>query len=168
MHIGISDYLAYEDWAKVNPVTGDLYRRDRKGAWYLSQGTLDHWGYRVWSRHGKIHKGHHIVWVAVHGCKPSEDIDHINGDRGHNAISNLRLASRGQNNANATMRVDNKSGVKGLYWCAQRQRWQANVALHGEQRQKRFINRDDAVAWIDATRNTLHGEYQYDGTTDRK
>ena len=168
MTVDVNSLLDYEDWAKVNPVTGNVYRQDRKGKWYLSPGTLDHWGYRVWNRKRKLHKGHHIVWVVVHGCKPDGDIDHINGDKSDNSISNLRLASRGHNNANAKLRSDNKTGVKGLHWDSSRSRWLANVSIDGVQHQKRFLNREDAEAWITATRNQLHGEYQYDGKTDRK
>ena len=102
------------------------------------------------------------------GVSPMGDIDHINGDRSDNSISNLRVASRGQSNANAKLRSDNKTGVKGLYWDSSRSRWLANVAIDGVQRQKRFLNREDAEAWLTATRNHLHGEYQYDGKTDRK
>ena len=168
MNRGINDCVDYEDWAMVNPVTGDVYRQDRQGKWYLSPGTIDHWGYRVWNRRRKLHKGHHMVWQVVHGYKPTMDIDHINGDKSDNSISNLRLATRGQNNSNAKLRRDNTTGIKGLHWDGTRSRWTTNVTMDGVQHQKRFINREDAEAWIAAKRDTLHGEYQYDGTTDRK
>jgi hypothetical protein len=40
---------------------------------------------------------HRIIWLMVHGEWPSEEIDHINGDRTDNRIVNLRCVSRREN-----------------------------------------------------------------------
>ena len=36
---------------------------------------------------------HRLAWLYVHGCWPTEDIDHINGDPSDNRIANLREAN---------------------------------------------------------------------------
>jgi hypothetical protein len=57
---------------------------------------------------------HQIIWAVHFGEWPSTLIDHINGVTFDNRITNLRLASPSQNQANAKLREDNTSGIKGV------------------------------------------------------
>src|SRR5262245_13416131 len=41
-----------------------------------------------------------LAWFHVYGEWPSDQIDHINGDRADNRLANLRLATRKQNQQN--------------------------------------------------------------------
>jgi hypothetical protein len=74
---------------------------------------------------------HRLVWLWAHSEWPPDDIDHINGNRDDNRFSNLRLASRTQNNANSQVRRDNTSGVKGVYWNRAGRCWQAQIGFQG-------------------------------------
>ena len=58
---------------------------------------------------------HRVAWVIHHGRIPACEIDHINGDRADNRISNLREVTRVQNNRNKKKRKDNTSGATGIY-----------------------------------------------------
>ena len=60
------------------------------------------------------------------------EIDHINGIPSDNRISNLREVSHAQNMQNAKMRADNKSGVTGVSWCKQSEKWIAYICFLGE------------------------------------
>lgn len=79
--------------------------------------------------HGNIHnrrvKAHRVAWLVVHGEWPDGQIDHINGDRSDNRISNLRVVSDAENKRNAKLYSTNKTGVPGVSWDRARGKWQA-------------------------------------------
>lgn len=55
---------------------------------------------------------HRLAWLYVYGEWPSGDVDHINGKKGDNSISNLRLADRSKNMQN--LKIANKNSRTGL------------------------------------------------------
>jgi len=78
-------------------------------------GSLKPSGYIQVRVFGKMVLAHRLVWLYHYGYMPSEQIDHINGIRHDNRISNLRLATNKQNCQNTKQaRVNNKSGFLGV------------------------------------------------------
>lgn len=60
------------------------------------------------------------------------DVDHEDGDGFNNKWTNLRLASRGQNNHNRhVLASNNKSGKTGVSWSKQNKMWLARVTVDG-------------------------------------
>lgn len=49
---------------------------------------------------GRTYKAHRLGWLITHGVWPTEELDHRDGNRSNNPLSNLREATRGQNNLN--------------------------------------------------------------------
>ena len=95
---------------------------------------------------GKHYKAHRLIWVMVNGSLDG-DIDHINGVRDDNRISNLRNVSRRQNLQNTCVRSDNKSGVTGVFRAKGRRSWQAYITTdEGRIYLGSFCNFNDAVA----------------------
>ena len=90
-------------------------------------GVIGHHGYVLVRADGVLHRAHRLCWLHYHGWLPSIDIDHIDGDRVNNAISNLRVATRSQNNANSKVRRDNRLGVKGVSYDKDRGMFSASV-----------------------------------------
>lgn len=64
--------------------------------------------------------------------KNGEIVDHIYGKRFDNRTSQLRIASRAQNNQNKRTRSDNTSGVVGVYWSNNRNKWYAQITIDGK------------------------------------
>ena len=73
--------------------------------------------------------GHRIIWEMVNGPIPKGmQIDHIDGNRRNNAITNLRLATPMQNTQNRKVSKISKSQLKGVY--KYKNRWVATINLN--------------------------------------
>lgn len=126
-------------------------------------GAIGAWGYVIISFNGKKVKAHQIAYFIVHGSVPAY-LDHINGNRADNRIANLRGATLSDNGANRGMDRRNKSGVKGVFWHAKAQKWQAEVRKLGKSYYGGlFDDLEAAKTARDTLAAKLHGEYASDG-----
>jgi hypothetical protein len=89
-------------------------------------------GYWMISVDSKRYYGHRLAWLYVFGEWPKDgEIDHINGDRIDNRISNLREVSRSKNNENKREPLpNNKSGYLGVF--RKRSRWTSRIRVNGK------------------------------------
>ena len=118
-----------------DPATGIFTRRvSRQGFHAGTQAGVIHKasGYVYIGVDRKRYRAHRLAWLYMTGEWPVE-IDHDNTIRSDNRWSNLREATRSQNNANAQRRADNTSGHKGVSWVARVNRWRAYITSHGRQ-----------------------------------
>lgn len=67
---------------------------------------------------GEHYRAHRLAWWFKTGKRPPKglDVEHKNRDPLINKWRNLRLATRSQNNANASLYKNNKSGHKGVFF----------------------------------------------------
>ncbi|WP_159585941.1 HNH endonuclease [Chelativorans xinjiangense] len=68
---------------------------------------------------GTYHSAHRVIWLMIHGEwaeYPQYEIDHINGNRDDNRLSNLRKVTKSGNQRNSSRRINNTSGVHGVNW----------------------------------------------------
>ena len=80
-----------------------------------------------------IYQAHNLAWFYVYGIWPKQ-LDHKNTICDDNRITNLRCATNSQNAANRKIRVDNKSGFKGVSWHKGSNKWSARIGHNGKRR----------------------------------
>ena len=104
-------------------------------------------GYKCGQIYCILHFAHRLAWTIYYGVEPVGDIDHINGDRHDNAISNLRDVSRTDNLRNAQLRCDNTSGTVGVYWSKEKRKWKAMIHSDGKANHIGYFHaKTDAIA----------------------
>jgi len=94
-------------------------------------GCLNLYGYRQICINGRLCLTARVIWFFVKGEWPA-NIDHINHDRSDNRLINLRSVTKAENNRNMSKRSDNTSGVTGVYWNKQRNKWVAHIQVGGK------------------------------------
>lgn len=92
-------------------------------------GYLNINGYRHISIMGKSYKTHRLAFLMYWWYLP-KFIDHKDHIKDNNQINNLRGVTKSQNNTNAPLREDNKSGYKGVCWWAHGKRWRAQIGAN--------------------------------------
>jgi hypothetical protein len=78
-------------------------------------GGLNEDGYRKIRIDGRKYFAHRLAFLYMLGQWPVAEVDHKNGFRDDNRWTNLREATRSENNRNASRRGDNSVGLKGVY-----------------------------------------------------
>lgn len=103
-------------------------------------------GYLVGKFHGGTFRTHRIIWAMKHNRWPVDQLDHINGKRSDNKISNLREVSNSENCQNQKKRITNKSGYTGVYFNQYANAWDATI--HRDNRRIRlgtYRKKEDAI-----------------------
>lgn len=113
-------------------------------------------GYVEFLIKGTVWKGHRVAWLLYYGTDPGHfQVDHINGLRHDNRISNLRLCTNQENRCNTKRYSSNTSGVKGCCWDKKKSKWQVQIQSFGKRKHVGYFdNLEDAEhAAINARKN---------------
>ena len=94
--------------------------------------------------------------------KPNKDmeVDHINHDKADCRLSNMRVCSNSENQANKKLMKNNKSGFKGVTWHKANKTWVARISYYGKRLNLGSFDKiEDAVSVYNKKALDLYGEY---------
>lgn len=88
-------------------------------------------GYIQLMYEGKRYMAHRLAWFVANGVWPTAQIDHINGERDDNRITNLREVGYVGNaqNVRAAYKNNMTSGMLGV--TRRRKKWEASIMCRG-------------------------------------
>lgn len=132
---------------RYDPETGKLFWRERGPEWFRDgRDSAAHnaakWNARFAGKeainsasasHGYLDGAilgigvlaHRVIFAMAYGRWPV-GVDHIDGNRRHNRLKNMREADQAENMLNQKIRSDNSSGAAGV-WQLQRGGWRARI-----------------------------------------
>ena len=122
-------------------------------------GTVNNKGYRSIRIDGKDYLAHRLIWLMVHGKSPADMLDHINGIKLDNRVSNLREATSQQNQQNQTKpQVNSKTGFLGVS-LHKRGRFYARISINGKQKNLGLFNTPEQAHDAYLTAKRQHHEF---------
>lgn len=115
----MSHFKRKGDWAGFNKLHAGKVAGCVGNNGYVGVGLL-----------GKRRQVHRLIWLMFYGEMP-ECVDHINGVRTDQRISNLRNVSVSENNRNRSRVSWRPSGSNGVYWCQHHKKYRARLKVDG-------------------------------------
>jgi hypothetical protein len=121
------------DLLEYDKNTGNLFQKKKRPKIQVGNlaGVVTPKGYRYIQLLGKKYASHRLVWFIEYGKFPDLFIDHIDGNKLNNHISNLREVSNKQNTENRGAQKNNKLGRKGVYFNKKLKKYVAQIQHHG-------------------------------------
>ena len=114
---------------KYDPDTGVVERKSRGK--YVRLKAVNAGGY-VHVHFGNMYLyAHRIAWAIHTGNVDFGVIDHINGDKTNNKISNLRCVTETDSQQNRPKQKNNKSGCVGICWDKRHNKWRVQIGING-------------------------------------
>jgi HNH endonuclease len=159
------DYLRQR--LRYEPEAGKLYWLDYEDMpkrwrtrWAGKEALAAHngQGYKTGRIGGTQFLAHRVAWALWCGKWPDEQIDHINGVRCDNRITNLRAVTPQENQRNRKKQANNTSGVCGVNWNSGVGKWQARVKVD---RISRHLGYFDTLEEATVVRKEAEVKYEF-------
>lgn len=127
-------------------------------------GYISCYGYRKMMIDRKEYFAHRVAWLVSYGKWPKHEIDHINGERDDNRLSNLRDVPPALNKQNQTKPQSSNKTSKylGVGWDQSRNKWRAQIYANGKTKFLGHYGCEDAAhrAYVAAKRELHPGGMQ--------
>lgn len=136
----------------------DDYDKIKNFCWFKQKN-----GYIVTDYKGKrIYMHRHVMLSNIND---DIDVDHIGHVLCDNRKQFLRVCDSSHNMRNSSMHKNNHSGVTGIWWFEDRNRWVAEIRIYNEKKiLGYFMNFDEAVKARKQAEEKYFGEYSYDNS----
>lgn len=156
---------------------GALYWKERPRAAFKTDLAWKQWNPKHAGKRAGCWSGHHvtvginrvnyplarIVFLMHSGYLP-EIVDHADCNPMNNDISNLRAATKADNQRNAGMYAHNTSGAKGVVWSKACNKWIARIKVMGRSKHLGvFSSKEDATEFVQLAREMVHGAFANHG-----
>ena len=104
----------------------------------------------TWYEHINKYNGYHTLMTGKHTKMTSilgfKGYDHINRNPLDNRKENLRKCTTTENIQNSSLRNNNTSGIIGVSWNKNKNKWRARIVVNGQEKSLGyFVNKDDAI-----------------------
>ena len=145
-----------------NPATGWFINRITRGPSQVGcrAGSSSGHGYRRLTIDGERIYEHHAAWLYMYGTCGGE-LDHKDGNRANNPISNLRVVTRTQNNFNSE-REAGASGLRGAYLDSRSLKWFSKIQIGGKVKWLGYFDSaQEAHLAFMAEAEKQHGEHAF-------
>lgn len=150
-----------KDVLDYSPETGEFRWKNKSTAYRvgLVAGSVKSDGYINIGIKRKYYKAHRLAWLYMNGVMPDSILDHINGDKSDNRISNLRLCSRVENQRNSSA-INRTSKLKGVSHNKKSGKWTAGIRVNGKYKYLgRYKTEEEAHAMYCFAAWRFFGEY---------
>lgn len=136
-------------WVKVDDEDFDYLNQYR---WCL----CNKYAFRKQTINGK--ERNIYMHTELMGFPEKLDVDHIDGDKLNNQRSNLRIATRSQNNGNRGSHKGSSSKYRGVSYEKQTGKWVAQIS---SKKIGRFVSEEDAALAYNEAAIKYFGEFAY-------
>lgn len=122
-----------DEWLDYCHMTGVIsWRKNRMGG-VLAGDTIgtNAQGYSAIQINSKAYLGHRLAYIICNKKWPNGYIDHINGVRDDNRMSNLRVCTNIQNSYNRGPNRNNTTGYKGVSYYKGSGKYMAQIQYNG-------------------------------------
>lgn len=116
-----------KDCLEYNSKTGKIFWKKKRKQMNIGSeaGHLTKRGYIDINILSRPVRAHRIAWILYYGVQANSMIDHINGIKNDNRISNLRIADRSLNSQN--MKVHRSGQHVGISFKRDCKKWQVRI-----------------------------------------
>lgn len=116
-----------------NPDTGELRWKVKRASANIGDvaGYLSNNAYKKITINNIEYNYHRICYYMGTNINPNDKlVDHIDGNKTNNILSNLRIATHSQNSSNCKKYITNTTGHKGIQWRKNRNKWLVMLTIN--------------------------------------